>query len=96
MVAVQVGEEDGVAEQWVDSEPAHGDQRRRAAVEEEAARVRFHVDASLHATAASEGVTASQESGPDLGHRGPLLDRGAFTSPVRTLPRTTPRAPGCS
>ncbi len=39
MVAVQVGEEDGVDEQRVDPELAHGEQRRRAAVEEEAGRV---------------------------------------------------------
>ena len=66
MVAVEVGDQDAIDRGGADPCAFHRNQRRGAAVEQQASLAGVDVDTRLEAPSASEVVTASEESETDL------------------------------
>jgi hypothetical protein len=61
MIAMEVGDQDGANRVRIDSEFAHGDHRGSATVHEEGSPLVPNMEASVEATAASEGIAGTQK-----------------------------------
>ncbi len=97
MVPVQMGNQDRIDCGGVDSGAFHRDQRRGAAVDQEAGRARNQMDAGLKPASAAEVVPAAQKTQPDVSdRRRHRIGNGVPLSRKTGIPRTAARLPGQS